>query len=206
MKTAIKTFIAFTFTAIVLTVTTATTFAADSEKITTLNEVKKANKIRVSGNVELILVQSTEESIKIYDEYYSKNAFIQQKDGELRISSFDQKPLTVVVYVNNLISITAANDARVKTSGKLSSLNLDVNLSDNASASLNINAIEVNTNVTGTAKLNLNGNAESYTGLMGSFAKVSMENFSAETKQVQSKATVVAKAKFNPVLYLPEAE
>ena len=203
MKTSIKTIIAVTLTTIALTIGSQTTFAADGEKITTLYEAKKVNKINVSGNVELILVQSNEESVKVYDEYYSKNALIQQKDGELRISSFDQKRLTVVVYANNLTTITAANNASVKTRGTWNALTLAVNLSDNATASLNTNTIDLNTDISGIAKLTLNGRTENYMGSMGSFAKVNMEQFVAETKIIQSKNTAIAKINTYPVLTLP---
>jgi hypothetical protein len=206
MKTSIKTIIAVTLTAVVLTIGSQKSFAADGEKITTLSEVKKVNKINVSGNVELILVQSTAESVRVYDEYYSKNALIQQKNGELRISSFEQKTLTVVVYVNNLTSITAANNASVKTRGAWNTLSLTVNLSDNATASLNTNTIDLNTDLSGIAKLTLNGSTENYTASMGSFAKVNMDQFAAETKSIQSKNAAVARVVVKQALTLPEAE
>ena len=90
MKTSIKTLIALTITTVALTLSTVNVKAAEPNQVTVLTEVKKVNKITVSGNVELILVQSADESVKVYDSYFSKNALVQQKDGELRVSSFNK--------------------------------------------------------------------------------------------------------------------
>lgn len=206
MKTSIKTFIALAVTAVVLTTSTATTFAADGKKETILTEVKKVNKINVSGNVELILVQSTDEHVKVYDDYYAKNALVQNKDGELRISSFNKEALTVIVYVSNLTSITASDNATVKTFGKFSAFSLDVNLQDNASANLNTNTLELNTNVFGVAKLTLNGSTETYNGLIGNFANVNLEKFAADSKSIRSKSTTIARAIAVSNTQLPDSE
>jgi hypothetical protein len=204
MKTSIKNLIALAVTAVVLTTSTATTFAADGNKETVLSTVKKVSKINVSGNVELILVNSTSESVKVYDDYYAKNALVQQKDGELRISSFNKETLTVVVYVNNLTELTASDNAVVKTLGKFSALTLDVNLKDKAVANLNMSTLDLYTSVSGDASLTLSGNAENYSSLMAGFAKVNTAQFAAQTTSIQSKNTVIAKVII--AAQLPDAE
>lgn len=186
MTTSIKNLIAATLTLVVLTGATLTT-KANSNTVTVLSDVKKVNKINVSGNVQLILVQSADESVKVYDNYYTKNALVQQKDGELRISSYDKETLTVVVYVNNLSAITASDNATVKTSGKFSSLDLSVNLYDNAKAILNTSTISLNTNVKGNADLTLTGSTLAYNALVNSSSKVSMNDFAAETSNIRSQ-------------------
>jgi hypothetical protein len=194
MKTSIKNLIAATLTLVVLTSATLIT-KADDNAITVLSVVKKVNKINVSGNVELILVQSTDESVKVYDNYYTKNALVQQKDGELRVSSYEKETLTVVVYVNNLSSIIASDNAIVKTAGKFSALDLSVNLSDNAKAILNTNTISLNTNVKGNADLTLTGSTLEYNALINSSSKVSMNDFAAESSNIRSQ-NVTASASF----------
>lgn len=193
MKNFIKNLIALVVTAIIVTTSTASTFAADGKKETVLTTVKKVNKIKVSGNVELILVNSTDERVKVYDDYYAKNALVQQKDGELRISSFNEKTLTVVVYVNNLTELTASDNATVKTYGKFSAMALNVNLEDKAIAYLDMNTISLSTSVSGEANLTLTGSTEDYSSLMGGFAKVNTVQFTAQTTTIQSKNTAVAK-------------
>jgi hypothetical protein len=191
MNTSIKNLIAV-LTLVVLTSTTMIT-KADDNKVTVLADVKKVSKINVSGNVELILVQSADESVKVYDNYYTNNALVQQKDGELRVSSYNKEKLTVVVYVSNLSSITASDNALIKTFGKFSALDLSVNLSDNAQADLNTNTISLNTNVKGNADLTLTGSTLAYTASLNNISKVNMNAFVAESSSVRSQntATVV---------------
>ena len=201
MKTSIKTLIALTITAIVLTAASINVKAEDNTRVTVLSEVKKVNKINVAGNVELILVQSADESVKVYDSYFSKNALVQHKDGELRISSFNKETLTVVVYVANLNSINATNNATVTTYGKFNTLSLDVNLSNNATAVLNTNTINLTTNINGSAGLTLSGTTEEYKATMSSFARVNTDNFAAVSTSIQSKNTK-QKSYLLPMIYL----
>lgn len=193
MKTSIKTLIALAITAVTLTSSTVMANTADQNKVTILSEVKKVNKINVAGNVELILVQSADESVKVNDNYFAKNALVQQKDGELRISSFNKETLTVVVYVNNLTSITAADNATVKTFGQFNVLSLDINLKDQATATLNTNTINLYTNLSGQSNLTLTGTTSDYSAVMDSVAKVNMAQFAAESTNIQSKNVSVAK-------------
>lgn len=186
MKPFIKNIVAVTLTLGILTSATLAT-KADDHAITVLADVKKVTKIDVSGNVELILVQSANESVKVYDNYYTKNALVQQKDGELRVSSYEKEPLTVVVYVSNLSSITASDNATVKTHGKFSTLDLTVDLNDHAKAILNTNTISLNTNVKGSANLSLSGYTTDYNAVMNSSSKVSMNDFVAESTNIRSK-------------------
>jgi hypothetical protein len=193
MKTSIKTLIALSLTGLLLTSSALVTKATDGKAQTVLTDVKKVNKINVSGNVELILVQSADENVKVYNDYYASNALVQQKNGELRISSFNKETLTVIVYVTNLTSISASDNATVKTFGKFSSVNLDVNLKDKATASLNTSTISLNTNVTDEANLTLSGTTEDYNAVLGSVAKLNMTQFAAENTSIKSQNISIAK-------------
>ena len=186
MRTSIKNLITATLTLIVLTSTTITT-KADDNTLTVLTDVKKVNKINVSGNVSVILVQSANECVKVYNNYYTKNALVQQKEGELRVSSYEKETLIVVVYVSNLSSITASENATIKTHGEFSALNLDVNLSDYAKADLNTNTISLNTNVNGNAILTLTGSTSEYNAVVNRFCKVNMTNFAAEVTTIRAQ-------------------
>lgn len=194
MKNSIKNLaVALTLTGVVLTSSAFTSKAAENtQQVTVLGEVKKVNKINVSGNVELILVQSADESVKVYDNYFSKNALVQQKNGELRISSFNKETLTVVVYVSNLNEISASNNATVRTVGKFNTLDLDVNLKDNATAKLNTNTISLSTNVSGNANLTLTGSTMAYDAVLGNIAKVNTDQFIAESTSIKSNNVAIA--------------
>ncbi|WP_162796089.1 GIN domain-containing protein [Pedobacter nanyangensis] len=204
MKTSIKNLFAAVLGLVVMS---SSAFATESGKnnnnnntkeksFTILNEVKNINKIVASGNVEVFVVQAPAESVKVYDSYYSKNALVQQKDGVLRISSFEKEPLSVTVYVRNLTAIEAGDNATVKTFGKVSFLTLDVVLKDKASADINAKTISLNTSVTDNASLKLSGSTEEHFALMGTSAKMSTGQFMASISDIKSIAPkYVAQAK-----------
>lgn len=193
MKTSIKTLFAAALTLVVLTSSAFASSAVKENNVTILNQVKNINKVVVSGNVALILVQAPTESVKVYDSYYSKNALVQQQDGVLRISSFQKETLTVAVYVRNLSSIEAGDNATVKTYGKVNFLSLDVILKDKAAADINANTINLYTSVKDSATLKLSGSTSDYYSLLGAKAKVITDQFVAECASVNSIAPVFAK-------------
>jgi len=200
MKTSIKNLISAVLTTVVFT---SSAFASTDEQkntntVTVLNQVKNINKLVVSGNVEVFIIQAPTESVKVYDSYYSKNALVQEEQGVLRISSFQKETLKVAVYVNNLSSIQASDNASVKTFGKVSFLSLDVLLKDKASADINASTISLFTSVKDSASLNLSGATEDHTAVLGSVAKMSMNQFAAVTSSVSSIASPVI-AKKQPV-------
>ncbi len=192
MKTAIKNLFAAILTVAISASAPAFVNAKEAKKVTVLSTVKNFNKLNVSGNVEVILVQSASPSVQVYDNYYAKNALVQEKDGELRISSFDKETLTVVVYASQLNEITASDKAVVKTSGKFNALSLEVNLKDQAKASLNTNTVDLFAKVNDKASLNLSGSTTDYNAVIGSLASLSSEKFTAENSSIQSKNTAVA--------------
>ena len=123
--------------------TSTTTFAANkniSKVSTTLTDVKHISKIEVRGNVELYVSNGTTDNVKVYDKYYSENALVQNQNGVLRISSYKNEKLVVWVTAAELQSISAYDNATVKSFGQLSGINLDVNLYNRAVATLNIDA------------------------------------------------------------------
>lgn len=192
MKTAIKNLFAAILTVAISASAPAFVNAKEAKKVTVLSTVKNFNKLNVSGNVEVILVQSASPSVQVYDNYYAKNALVQEKDGELRISSFDKETLTVVVYASQLNEITASDKAVVKTSGKFNALSLEVNLKDQAKATLNTNTVDLFAKVNDKASLNLSGSTTDYNAVIGSLASLSSEKFTAENSSIQSKNTAVA--------------
>ena len=199
MKTSIKNLFVV---ALGLVTMTTSAFATDNVKdnakesvkstketnFTILKEVKSINKIVVSGNVDVYVMQAPTESVKVYDKYYSKNALVQEKDGVLRISSFEKERLAVTVYVRNISTIEASENAAVKTYGKVNFLSLDVLLKDKATAEINANTVNLFTSVKDQASLKLSGSTEEHFALMSTSAKMTTGNFVAGTSDVKSIA------------------
>jgi len=195
MKNSIKNLFAAALTTIILGATAVTVNAAEkSNSYTNLTSVKNISKIKISGNVKLILIQDAKESVEVYDNYYTKNALVQQQNGELRISSFNTEALTVIAHVNNITNIEASNNASVKTAGNFNLLNLNVVLNDKATADITANTLSLTTNVNGASALNLKGNTESYNAVLSSSAKVGMNGFTATDSNVSAVSIVVYSA------------
>lgn len=192
MKTSIKNLFAAVLTVAISVTAPSFVNAKETKKVTVLSEVKSFNKLNVAGNVEVILVQSFNPSVQVYDNYYAKNALVQERNGELRISSFEKETLTVVVYANQLNEITASDNATVKTSGKFNALTLEVNLKDQSKATLNTNTIDLFAKVNGKSSLTLSGNTTDYNAIMNGTAAINTDKFVAENSSIQSKNTAVA--------------
>lgn len=168
---------------------------------TALTNVKNISKVVVSGNVKLILVQDAKESVEVYDQYYGKNAMVQQQGVELRISSFDKNTLTVVAHVNNLTAIEASNTATVSTAGNFNLLNLNIVLSDKASADITANTVNLSTEIQDAATLKLAGSTEDHTAVIGAESKIKMGDFTATESTIKVSTKSVALANSNPSRY-----
>jgi hypothetical protein len=180
MKISIKNL--FAAALVMVTLSSATVVANATENnasYTALTNVRNISKVVVSGNVKLILVQDAKESVEVYNQYYTKNALVQQQGEELRISSFDKNTLTVIVHVNNLTAIEASNTTSVSTAGNFNLLNLNVVLNDEASADIKANTVNLSTNIKDGASLKLEGTTDLHQAVMGVASKINMAGFTA---------------------------
>jgi hypothetical protein len=192
MKTSIKNLFAAALVMVTLSSATVVANATEnSTNYTALTKVKNISKIVVSGNVKLILVQDAKESVEVYDQYYTKNALVQQQGSALRISSFDKNTLTVIAHVNNLTAIEASNTATVTTAGNFNLLNLSIVLNDKASADIKANTVNLSTDVKDAASLKLAGSAETHIAVIGSESKIKMGDFTAQESSIKVAARSV---------------
>ena len=162
MKTNIFAFAAIA--AIVLGIGT-TTLAADKnvtaanhEVSTVLSTVNKVSKIEVRGNVVLYVSDSDTDQVKVYNRYYEQSALVQNKNGVLNIASYADQKLVVWVKASDLRSITAYDNAEVRSFGTLAPIDMTVTLNDNAYAKLNMEGYGVSIIVNDRAKADLAGN------------------------------------------------
>ena len=91
MKTSIKTLFAALLTLGLGINGPSFANAKENQKVTVLSQINNFSKLNVAGNVEVILVQSSNQSVQVYDNYYAKNALVQEKNGELRIQFIQQR-------------------------------------------------------------------------------------------------------------------
>ncbi|MEN0056914.1 MAG: DUF2807 domain-containing protein [Mucilaginibacter sp.] len=146
---------------------------------TVLADMSKINKIEIRGNVELYVSAGTADQVKVYNRYYAETALVQNQNGVLRITSYKPEKLVVWVTANDLRAISAYDNAQVKSFGKLSAVELEVNLHNNATAKLNVDAFKANVNVNDRAKIDLAGTTTEYSLNHALSASVNNNNFAA---------------------------
>jgi hypothetical protein len=158
------------------------TYAApvNSAVVTTLTNISNINKIEVYGNVELYISDASADQVKVYNQYYSESALVQSKNGVLRISSYSPEKLVVWVSANDLRSISAYDNAEVKSFGNISKIEFNVDLHNNATAKLNLDAFSASVTVADHAKADLSGSANEFTLNHNITTSVNAYNFTAE--------------------------
>ncbi len=143
---------------------TKTSFAAaaNNQVVTVLNDISTINKIEVHGNVELYVSDGPSDQVKVYNQYYGESALVQSKNGVLRISSYKAEKLVVWVTANDLRAIAAYDNADVKSFGDLSTIELNVDLHNNATAKLGLDAYSANVTLNDNAKATFSGTATEF--------------------------------------------
>ena len=179
MKTQIITL----FTALVLSTGIAkaanVTGPVNNAAYTVLTDISAINKIEVYGNVELYISDGSADQVKVYNKYYAESALVQSSKGVLRISSYKAEKLVVWVTANDLSSISAYDNAEVKSFGNISKIEFNVDLHNNSSAKLNLDAFSANVTVSDHAKADLSGTAEEFTLNHNMASSVNNYNFKA---------------------------
>ncbi len=160
MKTIILT---LATVATLITGTVSSTYATTKNNVeTTLTHIGNINKIEVRGNVEVYIASGNKDEVTINNNYYAESALVQDENGVLRISSYKAEKLVVYVTATDLRSIAAYDNASVKSDGRLSIIDLTVNLYNNAYAGLNLDNYAANITVNDHAKADLTGSITEY--------------------------------------------
>ena len=193
MKTQIITI----FAALVLSTGIAKTTNTDdakNETVTVLTDISAINKIEVRGNVEVYISDGATDQVKVYNKYYAESALVQSKNGVLRIASYKAEKLVVWVTAADLRSISAYDNAEVRSFGDLTKIEFDVDLHNNASAKLNLDAYSANITVNDQAKANLSGTANEYDLKYSHAENINEKNFetlhASKTLNIAAKVTV----------------
>ena|ERR1700744_3712583 len=153
----------------------------NDDNFTVLNDVHAINKIEIHGNVEVYVSDATADQVKVYNKYYSESALIQNANGVLRITSYKSEKLVVWVSANDLRSISAYDNAEIKSFGKLSKIDFNVDLHDNASAKLDLDAFNASLTVKDFAKADLSGSANQFNLDSNALTTVNSSSFKVAT-------------------------
>ncbi|RDC55674.1 hypothetical protein DU508_15500 [Pedobacter chinensis] len=190
MKTSIKTLIASSLTAIVLSAGVFSTSVSATEKAPVkVSTVGTFKRVSVKGNVEVTLVQRSSAGVSYAEDNVGSAKIIQDGDN-LKISSSDKGLTKVVVYVKDIFRIEASENAIVKTEGKLTTQYLQIFLKGNAHADINTSTEGLYTVIKDNADLKLSGSTDSHTLVMGKTQKLTIDKFAALKTNISSVETV----------------
>ncbi len=158
------------------------TFASahDSEKrVNVKTNVSEISKIEIRGNVELYLSEGAADQVVTYGNDRNGSSFSPDKNGVLRIASYQTQKLIVWVTASQLASLEVYDNADVRSFGKLSGIELDVKMYNNATAQLNMDAYQANVTLNGHAKATLTGDIDSVDLMYGHSSQVDTSNLVA---------------------------
>lgn len=190
MKTSIKTLIATSLTAIVLSSAVFTTSVSATEKEpVTIAKIKAFKRISVSGNVELTIIQNNNPSVSYTDDNNGTAKIIQDGDN-LKITSTSIERTKLIIFVNDIYRIEALENAVVKTEGKLRTKYLQIFLKGNAHAEINTSTEGLYTVIADNADLKLSGSTDNHTLVMGNSQKLTIDRFAALKTNISSVETV----------------
>lgn len=207
MKT-LKTVLASALTAIVLSSTVFTSFAAEfKQPIGAAAAKPEIKKVVITGNTKVFLVQCNDEWVSM-DESYLDKVSIKQIGNTLTISSSEELPAVVTVYVKDIFRIDAADKAVVKTAGKFKTKYMQVLLKGDAVARIKTHSESLYTVISDRGNLELMGTTNSHILKACKVAKLKMDKFAAlQTERVTHESEMAANdiPDYAPVLAKSEA-
>ncbi len=190
MKTSIKTLIATSLTAIVLSSAVFTTSVSATEKEPdAILKISAFKRISVKGNVEVTIIQRSNPGISYTDDN-TGTAKVMQDGDNLKIASTSTEKAKLTVYVNDFYRIEASENAIVKTEGKLRTKYLQIFLKGSAHAEINTSSEGLYTVISDQADLKLSGSTDNHTLVMGKSQKLTIDRFAALKTNISSVETV----------------
>ena len=137
MKTLAKTLFAAALTAVVLSSSAMTTFAAETVvAVTDTTSTAGFTKIWVSGNVKVVLTQGDKQGIVGTYNYNSKNTSVLSKGQTLYINSTESGQVILNITVKDLDRVEAYGQSVVVTSNNFEVTNLQLFLNQSAIAKI----------------------------------------------------------------------
>lgn len=189
MKTSIKSL--FATGLIALAFSTSAVYANDAltTKIVSAKsvDITTIQKVYVSGNVEVTLVQAPK-SKTLFTKENNADVYVKTVGNALYIDAKNNNTETakITVYIDDIYRISAAGNAIIETQGVLKLKNLQVFLKDKAVAEINSKTESLYTVVDGEAELKLKGFSNAHAMVMDKLAKVTLEKFDAVKTDVSN--------------------
>ena len=180
MKTLAKTIFAAALTAILFTSSAMASFATEPVKSETkTSSLSKFDRIWVSGNVKLILTQGDKQNVAGMSNYDASKTSVSTDGKTLFINSMETSQVTLNITVKDLERIEAYGQSVVVTSNNFDVKNLQLFLSQSATAKIKTTASSLYTIVKDDAVLKLNGTANQSTMIAGNMKNVKLADFAS---------------------------
>jgi Putative auto-transporter adhesin, head GIN domain len=203
MKTLTKTLFAVALTSLVFTSSAMATFAAEPVKAETkTSSLSTFNRIWVSGNVKIVLTQGDKQNVAGASNYDAAKTSVTTDGKTLFINSMETSQVTLNITVKDLERIEAYGQSVVVTSNNFDVKNLQLFLSQSATAKIKTTAGSLYTIVKEDAVLKLNGTADQSTMIVSNMKNVKLADFaslksnsyaSEEIMKAEQNAMVLAK-------------
>ncbi|WP_293312261.1 GIN domain-containing protein [Pedobacter sp. UBA5917] len=191
MKTLFSTSAKSLMAALVLSASIfSTNVMAGEKQPVKMSAPKNFDKVVVNGNVEVTLIQNGTEGVGYTDDN-TGNVKVVQDGSALKITSTNNSPAKITVYVKNIYRVQAADEAVVKTEGKLNVQYLQVFLSGNAVAKINSKTESLYTVMEGNADLKLSGATQNHNLVMGNTPKLNLDKFAASKTEMTAPVTSI---------------
>ena len=195
MKTLTKTFFAAALTAVVLTSSAMTTFAAEPVVIeTSTSSLTTFNKIWVSGNVKIVLTQGDKQSVTGTDNFNADQTSVMSKGQTLYINSTASGQVTLNITINDLQRVEAYGQSVVVTRSNFDVKYLQLFLNQSATARIKTTAGSLYTVVKDNAVLRLNGTADQSTMVASNMKNVKLAEFASLKSEVYASESIMATA------------
>ncbi|WP_406824603.1 GIN domain-containing protein [Pedobacter sp. KACC 23697] len=194
MKTFTKTLFAAALTAVVFTSSAMATFAAEPVKTETKTaSLSTFNRIWVSGNVKLILTQGDKQNVAGASNYDAEKTSVLTDGKTLFINSMETSQVTLNITVKDLERIEAYGQSVVITSNNFDVKNLQLFLSQSATAKIKTTTGSLYTIVKEDAVLKLNGTADQSTMIASNMKNLKLTDFaSLKSETYASEAIMTA--------------
>ncbi|MFF5381874.1 GIN domain-containing protein [Pedobacter suwonensis] len=200
MKTLTKTLFAAVLTAVVFTSSAMVTFAAEPVKAETkTSSLSTFNRIWVSGNVKLILTQGDKQNVAGESNYDAAKTSVTTDGTTLFVNSMETGQVTLNITVKDLERIEAYGQSVVITSNNFDVKNLQLFLSQSATAKIKTTAGSLYTIVKEDAVLKLNGTADQSTMIASNMKNVKLADF-ASLKSESYATEAIMKAEQNAMV------
>ena len=195
MKTLTKTLFAAALTAVVLTSSAMTTFAAEPIVIeTSTSSLTTFNKIWVSGNVKIVLTQGDKQSVTGTDNFNADQTSVMSKGQTLYINSTASGQVTLNITINDLQRVEAYGQSVVVTKSNFDVKYLQLFLNQSATARIKTTAGSLYTVVKDNAVLRLNGTADQSTMVASNMKNVKLADFASLKSEVYASESIMATA------------